>query len=236
MKTTVTIICILVIAGLVIAFTYKYPTTTEIIIWDDVTDEYLSHPDPNEILSLGDFTGDNKWNGALIRYSTLSDISYNTITEIKLPAENKWLSNEIERDRSIKTFKEKLAKTISAKDSIGKNHSFLYVPIARELNRLSKSKSQKKIVVIYSDLMENDPDFSFYDKQLFSSIESNADSFKGHFESQEPLSALFGIEIYIIYRSSDVGKDREFRFVSEFYKKMLQGKGATVHISANLAN
>ena len=236
MKTTVTIICILAIAGLVIAFTYKSPNTTEIIIWDDVTDEYLLHPDPNEILSLGDFTGDNKWNGALIRYSTLSDISYNTITEIKLPAENKWLSNEIERDRAIKTFKEQLADTISVHDSIGKNHSYLYVPIARELNRLSKSKSQKRIVVIYSDLMENDPDFSFYDKQLFTSIESNPDSFKGHFESQEPLSALFGIEIYIVYRSSDVAKDKEFRIVSEFFKKMLEGKAATVHISANLAN
>jgi hypothetical protein len=236
MKTIGSIICILIIGGLIVAFSYKSPTTTEIIVWDDVTDEYLSHPDPNEILSLGDFTGDNKWNGALIRYSTLSDISYNTITEIKLPAENKWLSNEIERDRAIKTFKEKLAKTISSNDSIGKNHSFLYVPIARELNRLSKSKSQKRIVVIYSDLMENDPDFSFYDKHVFSSIESNSDSVKGHFESQEPLSALFGIEIYIVYRSSDVAKDMEFRIVSELFKKMFQGKGATVYISANLAN
>ncbi|HKR07327.1 MAG TPA: hypothetical protein VJY62_22020 [Bacteroidia bacterium] len=236
MKTALVFICLLVIGALICVFTYQTPSTTEITVFRDVTDKYLSRPEATEILSLYNFSSEYKWNGGIFRYSTLSDISYNSISEITINAENKWLSNEPERDKEIKKFMEKISDITSQEDSIGKMHSSVYLPLARELKRLSKSDSERRIVIIYSDLMENDPDVSLYEKKEFELLTSNPGSLVKLFKSKEPLPSLSGIEIYIVYRPSDVAKDAEFRVVSEFYRKMLERNGARVNISANLAN
>jgi hypothetical protein len=236
MNKILTIICFLVIGALMFQFSYLKSTTTEIVLFHDVTEEYISKPDADEILSLFDLSAENKWNGFLFRYCTLSDVSYNRISETKIDPENMLLSNEIERDKKLKKFKAGVAEIIATNDTIGKSHSSLYLPLARQLNKLSQSKSDKRIVIIYSDLMENDPSISFYDKKKFALFESDPDSLEKLFDELQPLQSLSGIEVYIVYRPSDVAKDAEFRVVSEFYKKMLEQKGAQVTISANLVN
>ena len=56
------------------------------------------------------------------------------------------------------------------------------------------------------------------------------------FEKKAVLPSLVGIEVYLIYQPTTAENDATYRVVSEFYKTLLESKGATVNISANLSN
>lgn len=239
MKTLIIVIitALLSIGALAVLFSRQSPATTvEVAVLRDVTDTLLAEPKANEILPLFNLSGDDKWNGAVFHFSTISDVSYNKISETKIEATNKWLSNEMERDREIKKFQNEISGIISdsAKENVGKKHSSIYVSIARELNRLAVSKSQKRILLIYSDLMENDLDVSLYKPKEIGLLKSNPDSLKNLFEKMEPLSSLTGVEVYLIYQPANIETDSEFHVVSNFYRNLLEARGAKVTIEANL--
>jgi hypothetical protein len=163
-------------------------------------------------------------------------VSFNRVSEASIENANQWLSNEIERDKEIQKFKDDVSKTISTNEPIGKEHSSVYFPIASELTYLSQSRADRKILLVYSDLMENDLDISLYSKQELELLNTNLDSLKGIFEKRKALSSLQGIEVYFIYQPNNAVEDKDYRLVSDFYRSLLESKGAIVHISANLIN
>lgn len=236
MKTLFTFISVVLIIIGIISCTSTKPSTTEISVLRDITDTHLSQPAANEILPLFNFSEDNKWNRGVFRFSTLSDVSYTRIKETKIEAQNQWLSNELERAKQIQKFKSEIGIFIneSMNDSIEKEHSSVYLPITRELIHLSESKAEKRILVVYSDLMENGLDVSLYSKDKFTLLKSNPDAFRSRLETQQALPSLTGIEVYFIYQPTDIEKDKLFNTVSAFYKHLLEEKGANVTIQANL--
>lgn len=212
------------------------PATTEASVLRDVTDKHLAAPDTNEILSLFDLSGGNKWNGAVFHFADLSDVSYNRTSEAKIKPAGMWLSNEFERSTEIKNFKKEISKILidTGNENSGKRNSSVYLPIAGELNRLAKSKAQKRVLLIYSDLMENTTDVSFYNKKTLAKLQINPEAIRKYFEGLQALQNLSGIEVYFIYQPADSESDKVFTAVSAFYKKLLEGKGAKVNISANI--
>jgi hypothetical protein len=228
------IVVVFIVLTVINACIRQNNTTTEIDVLYDVTDAQLSQPDVEEILSLYDLQ--NKWDGAVFRFAKLTDVSYNQLAEAILEAKNEWLSNELERDKEIKNFKNEVAKIIANSETgtIGKSSSSIYLPIARELNELSKSKADKRVLVVYSDLMENTSDLSFYRKRDFELLKSNPDQVRKKLEKLTVLNSLTGIEIYFIYQPSETKGDQSFQTVTNFYKKLFEDKGAKVTVSANL--
>jgi Uma2 family endonuclease len=75
-----------------------------------------------------------------------------------------------------------------------------------------------------------------YSKQELELLNTNLDSLKGIFEKRKALSSLQGIEVYFIYQPNNAVEDKDYRLVSDFYRSLLESKGAIVHISANLIN
>ena len=55
-------------------------------------------------------------------------------------------------------------------------------------------------------------------------------------EAQSKLPTLAGITVYLIYQPKDANDDAVYHVVSNFYKQLLESKGATVRIEANLLN
>lgn len=235
MKTILKTLGILLLITLLVACVSERNTTTELVIARDVTDSIIEQPKTEEIFNLFGLT-ENPLNGAIFKFQNLSNVSYNQRSQIKIEPQNKWLSNEMERQGEIKKFKiaieSKLAE--STIDSIEKENSSIYLPIARELNELSQSKSNRRILVVYSDLMENTPELSFYRKGDFELVKNQPDALQKRFEKELLISSLGGIEIYFIYQPKDIKSDQRFQIISEFYKKLLESKGAKVTISANL--
>ena len=238
MKTLIIMTTLLISALIffILANSHHLLTTTEVSVLHDLTDKHLSQPDANELYALFHLSGNDKWNGAMFRFSNVTDVSFNRTDEISLNAANQLFSNEFTREKQIENFKDSLAKIVAdaGSDATGKENSSIYLPIANELIYLSRSTAKKRSLIIYSDLMENNLDFSFYHPDQLQLLELHPETISEKFEKQKALPSLKGIEVYFVYQPADPDADREFRIVSEFYKKLLEKKGANVFISANL--
>jgi hypothetical protein len=234
MKRIIIALAVVAVIFLIADCTSQSPVITEVSVLRDITDRHLVQPDADGILSL--FSLQSRWNGGVLHFSDLTDVSFNQAKEVRLEARNEWLSNEIDRDKEIKGFKSSIAEIITSngKKSTGKDNSSVYFPIAKELNRLNQSSSTRKVLLIYSDLMENTDEMSFYDERKFNLLKADPDSVKGYFDSQVELKTLNGIRIYIIFQPNGIEEDNQFKAVSGFYKKLLEGKGAEVEISASI--
>ena len=236
MKTILIIILIISTTMGATLFFHKPPKTTEISVLRDVTDKHLAQPNADEIIKLFDLTGLHKWNGAIFRFSNVSDITYSPVSETKVEPNYEWSSNEIERVKEIQTFNETISEIIgqSKNDSIGRDHSSVFLPIFHALQRLSESKSYRRVLIVYSDLLENNMDVSLYEGGMVNVAQLNKDSLGLIIQNEPLLPNLTGIEVYLIYQAADAEKDKEYRIISDFYKSLLENKGAKVVISGNL--
>lgn len=234
MKTIIALILI-TIAGSAIIFTAGKNTGTEVSVLRDITEPHLAKLDTSEIFH---FYGTDKWGGRIFRFTDISDVSYSRTRQTSIEAENQWLSNEYEREDKIEKLNDDIGQIVadSQKTITGKPYSSIYNHIARELTQLTQIKAQRKILLIYSDLMENQKDFSFYNSRTFNLLQTNPNEIQQLLEKNGTLSRLDGIEIYMVYEPVNSEKDRAFGIVSEFYRNLLESKGAKVFIGANLIN
>lgn len=209
-------------------------TTAVSVLWD-VTDSSIAGPDSESIRKLFHLE-DNKWQGADFRYSTITDLSLNEMSEAHIKASFSLLSNEFERTSEVAAFNANVNTILSAGKLRGEGriHTSAYKPISRELMHLSESAAEKKILVVYSDLMENESDFSLYGKNMLELIEKNPESVKEAFLKEMPLPSLSGITVYFVYTPKSEIQDKEFSILSQLYASMLEAKGANVYIVPNL--
>lgn len=212
----------------------KTAPTTEIVVLRDITDKSKPKPNVNELTGLLGLKA-NSLQGAIVAVRNISDVSYTSRHVAELLPENKWMVNEFERANDIKKFSAEIA-TLLAIETVdsGKAYSSIYLPLARELNEISKSKSDKRILLLYSDLMENTPELSFYKNEDFELLKNQPDLLLKRLEKELLLNPLGGIEIHFIFQPKDNKSDKRFQIISEFYKRMFEQRGATVIISANL--
>ncbi|MBI4931421.1 MAG: hypothetical protein HY841_11700 [Bacteroidetes bacterium] len=201
----------------------------------DKTDSFLASPDSTVIKNLFDASS-ALWQGYRFRLLTLSDVDYNSVYEASLSPACEYLSNVYAREDESTAFLSKIESAFAKVKSIpsGRNYSSLYLPMAKELKRLSESAARRRILIVYSDLMENTSAISFYKADNLQLLETNQDSVKKILESEIPLPDIKNIEVHFIYQPKDNKENELFREVSGFYKKWLENKGARVTIEANL--
>ncbi len=235
MKRIIAAIVAVTAIALIVGCTSQKPEVTEVVVLRDITDRHLVQPNADKILTL--FNPRSKWNGRVFHFSDLTNVSYNQGIEVKLEAKNEWLSNELDRDKEIKGFENRLTEILgkNEREPIGQDNSSVYFPMAKELNRLAQSSSAKRILLIYSDLMENTREMSFYDGGKFRLLKTNPNELKSYFDSQVELKNLSGIIIYIIYQPKGIKEDEQFKAISEFYKNLFESKGAEVEIAASIS-
>ncbi|HZG01750.1 MAG TPA: hypothetical protein VEY71_12145 [Chitinophagales bacterium] len=212
------------------------PAVTTVVVLRDVTDTFGAQPDVGEILELFDRSAAGRWNGARLLASTVTDVTYNRVAEVKMKPDNKWLSNELQRNKEVKQFQSDVVDVVAlvSSEAAGRSHSSVYRAIAVQLTRLADHESTTKIFVVYSDLMENSPDLSMYDDSTFRALQTDPGSVAALFEQQQPLPSLDGIDVRLIHQPTDAARDRQYRIVSGFYRNLLESKGARVQIGANV--
>ncbi len=173
--------------------------------------------------------------GVVYRQSIITGSWLNVNQELHLPpVESVLLSNKFIRKDSIRAFKNQIALGLNriASDTLGRNFSSVYVPIARELVRLSKSTADKRILAIQSDLQEHEF-ISFYDEKTANLLVSSPDRIAEIFQQEVPLpESLSGITVYLVHQPLE--RDILFKHLSRLYKHMLESRGATVYVQANL--
>lgn len=172
--------------------------------------------------------------GIDICYLIISDSRLAETSHIQLPVGNSW-DNEFDRQDAMTAFKAEYASLSSRNDtSGGKEYSSVYLPLAIQLNALSKMDADTRTAYIYSDLMENTRELQLYDSVVFSHYRANPQELIQYFLNLQPLETMKGVTIYLLNTPITIQADSDFAFISGIYREMLEAKGATVIIARGI--
>lgn len=212
------------------------PETTEVVVRFDVTEPHQPVPEAENILKFYGLDTDPS-RGAIFRFSFISDVQLNEETVFLLPASaQNALTNQFDREREIEQFISDVTAFLDSldMDTVGREQSALYVPIAKAANALATSSSDRRVLLLFSDLLENTARFSFYQKQTLALMQTDSAQVEAMLEVEEHLDQLSGVEVYILYQPRDIADDASFAVVSRFYRGLFSSKGAAVNIAASL--
>ena len=207
--------------------------TSETIIILDLTEETFNHISINEYKIISSLN-DNVFNGEVVRIQPITENGFNTVECHKRVASSA-LGNEYQRRSELKKFYTSIDSSLQLlkQGRAKRNGSVIFKILSEELNHLNKSKADKKILIINSDLMEN----SFIDFTTSSNIErirNNPNEIEKLLIEKYPVANLKGISIYIIYKPVNIWDSERFEIVSNFYKKLFESKGAIVNVGGSL--
>lgn len=237
MKTATTIFSIFGVIAISLFFQSctGQPYSVEQSVLVDLTDSFLAKPDVEMHRKL--FENKDVWNGYRFRISTITDINYNAAQGADIAPDCKYLSNIFKRKKKMKIFYEEMDSAFASilQTPSGKTKSTVYFPMTLELSRLSKSEAQRKILTVYSDLMEHSSLVSFYDKKIVQMLKESPDSVKKVLETQISLPNLSGIDVYFVHEPRNAEESNVFFIVSGFFKKWFESQGAKVNIGANFS-
>ena len=160
MKMSIVLLCTL------FSFTAQKPSTY-ISIVQDVTSEHIKRCTVSDVRKL--LPKDEVfWNAVTVRIRIVSDLYYDDIVTVSIPAKSKWQGNKYFRKKEIKAFYLDLDRALDRLDTLRgeKNQSFIFNAIAEELNYQVRTNSENMSQLIYSDMMENNNLISFYKEHL----------------------------------------------------------------------
>jgi len=212
--------------------TSKQPIV-DITILRDITDEQIRYTSYAEIREIFDFKKYLYYEHK-VRVRELSDIRTGVSAESLLPAATEADIPENSRKSQVRGFltqTEQILKTNS--NYADKQQSHLYYSIGEELNRLAlESKATNRIVIVNSNLLENNYAFSVYRDNDRRMLFEHPDSIIRIFERQIPLQNLKGVHIYLVHHS-DPETDYLYTEMARLYSYYFGLKGAKVDVVAN---
>lgn len=181
---------------------------------------------------------ENPYNYGRFQVSTLTETHLSRKKQIKLPPVVSMDSyNKYSRENMIHSFKEGIDSLLYdlKHHSKGKQASSIFIPLSREFERLVQSEADKKILLCFTDLFENTSSlFSVYSTKESQSLLHHPEKLTKLLTKNAPLPKdLKGIEVYLIY-SPNIDTDSGFLAISQWYKELLETRGAEVYIGANL--
>ena len=223
-------------------------TTTQISVLIDVTDKRFEDKDfvsdnlPKllQIMDLDKETGG--YSGGEIKLSLINEVSDSKSKSIKIEAAKTGLmgENKLNRKDEVDRFYGNLENTFTQilnDANWGTDASKIYQKIARELIKMKNSDYDKKIMVIYSDMLENSNLFSFYGATWKTNIQKmieNPEEFLSKLAEKGPaLPDLSEFEIYVITsRTSE--NDEKVNLSEQLWMTLFKYQGATVTFNSGL--
>jgi hypothetical protein len=201
--------------------------------------EQMYRPTAQKILHLFDFKG-NADAEATFRLRYITDkrinpgIDYHLRTTADMAKDNKAQDPQF-RNKNIKAFYTAVENAFQNapgfQDSLAPlQNSECFWSISKELQELSKNKNATRYLLIASDLRELSV---IHDSYSFASYSSK--QIAEIFERTNLLPAsLVGITVVFLFQPKDRKQDQAFGILVEAYRMLLEPKGCTVKVQANL--
>jgi hypothetical protein len=238
MKTT--IIMTITLLGISSAFyfapQYFQPGSVAESVLIDKTDSFLVKPETSDIIPLLHLQ-ENKWQKVKMRVQTISNFNYNAIYSLELPSAISLVSNPTDRNKEIAAFSQKAASAI---DSINRleselQNSCIYTTLITEVNKMASFNDRRRIVIVYSDLLEHSSLFNIYNSKDYQLLKTNREGVKELFKKAMKPTNLHGIQIYFVFKPKSDIDNASFALMSSLFKSILEDAGAEVYIGANLS-
>jgi hypothetical protein len=176
--------------------------------------------------------------GEKTRVSVVNELSRNAYAEAVIkPIELKWFDNEIDRKRNLTIYWHEIDTALQHVSSQKKDRQLtnLYLPVARELNRLSEIEiAQRKKLIIVSDGMISDGQVSFYDPHTLADVKQHPSKYIKLFNDKYPIKSLKGIQVVWVFAPVDVTTSEQFEIVIKFWEQLITEKQGTFTLTTNL--
>lgn len=197
MKNTIGLLFIL----LVLACNEPVPLKTDLYVYLDYTEGQQYDFDKEEVekyLSLMEAKSEHSRNAGSIKIFPLYNLSSSKSVTVKLKeGKSKFEGNRYLRQKELKEF------TTKVLDKIGKMNetyggdeleaSHIFNPLNNGFKKLLKSNADRKVVLIYSDMLENSKVANFH------SNSANEKTLLANFEEVGGVDDLSEVELYIVY-------------------------------------
>lgn len=211
------------------------PITQDLSVLLDQTEEHFTHVTVDDIAKKSVIT-ESIANGESIRILSITELGFNTVEVFKIGAvTNVLLDNDFERDGLVTKYFTDIDSVLTGLQSERRERtgSVIYKILAGELNRLSASSADRKLLIINSDLMEKSF-INFYSTTIFNQTKNEPAKIMDTLIKRYPLKSLQGIEIYIVYKPTDKSDSERFEIISGFYENFLESLGAKVFVGSDL--
>jgi len=114
------------------------------------------------------------------------------------------------------------------------NHSQVFYALSIALGELSKSHTDRKFLIVLSDLAENTDGFSVYKPGMLDLLKANSDSMATILHLNRLPKSLKGITVYFVHAPQNLVDDERFGVISTFLRLILEEREAKVIITSNL--
>lgn len=215
----------------------------QLSLLNDLTDFHKLRPDIKSVLAMLDIQH-HKQQGSCLRLNSISDRVYSPETEIRLQSgalsesENRF-NEPLFREKKIIMFYDSIRHVIKAQsrddDTSTMQHSEIFAGIAHELQKLQEHKSDHKILIVYSNLIENSEILNLYSQSALDILEKNCCVIEKKLEEVKILpDNLKGIVIIFRFIPQNREEDKIFGLMTALYKSLLENKrGAKVIVQTS---
>ena len=132
----------------------------------DRTDALVLQPEHEKILSLMNLDPKSLTNietGVEFRSSEISSVDVMQTKDFVLPPVSYHSVNAKARQKEIKAFFKQIQEALSTKQPHSSSeYSSIFYPLTREAKRLSQEKTNRKYLIVYSDMVEHAPWLDLY--------------------------------------------------------------------------
>jgi hypothetical protein len=209
----------------------KTPTASiTIAVMADKTDPLI--PKPN-ILHIKSFLKDVKYDEGMrvFRFQTITDSNVNESFGAKLPAKDPF-GNSLQYKANIRKFYQRIDTLFATNNK--EQHTFksssILKPLLAQLDKLQASNTTKKVLLLYSDILEASDVFNVYNERNQQPLLTKPKEVVQHLKSQGKIPQLEGVELYIIYYPTNRMNNRLFEKMTLVYKELFKDSGLKIHI------
>jgi len=211
--------------------------TQSITFVPDLTEDYFNGFTVKDIRKMSSITSNsNSNNGENLRIVPITDIGFNQSFELQIPkVDNILLSNNYNRVYETSDYFKQVDSVLLKfmTDTITRSSSVIFKILSEELNRLSESLSDRKLLVTNTDFMEKSF-INFYETGSLQFIQENPKVLDSILLQKYPLNDLSGIEVTFVYLPLNRIDSERYEIISGFYKRLLESKNARVKIVGSL--
>lgn len=159
-------------------------------------------------------------------FTVLSDVSANPIEFLSIDLTNTD-ENKFNRITRLQEFNESLNHLFARYGQLskGKERSCIYRPICYLLYQLEKSKADRKVLVIFSDLLENSDIINLYEPNYVSRATFDDSWVKSRFNQKVPFPRCDGVDIIVVCQPN-IQNDQLILKVQALYRSFFEEHGA----------
>lgn len=236
------------LAFLITSCTEEVAKTTQICVLIDVTDErfkdesFVSDNLPKflKLMHLEKETGG--FSGGEIKLSLINEVSDSKSKTVRIKKGETGLmgENPLNRKDEVEKFYEELESSFSeilTSANWGTDASKIYQKVTRELLKMKRTESDQKYLIVYSDMLENSQQFSFYGSGWKNRIEKMMQDPEGTLQklakNGPALPDLSEFEIHIV-STRNLENDEKINLSEQFWTALFEYQGATVIFNSGL--